>query len=1416
MTSRLIKSLAWILPFLVLCAFWYLVRGQATVPTPVIPELGIAKAPDLEPIVAFDLWVAQRSSSSTLEQGIALARARRSCLKKLIQLDPEAALARAVSSNVRRDLPREVVKLLETPISTSADLTVTIACGLAGGGSRRQQWIDLGDGLLEVFTYGERAEIGSKEKLSVHGIAIDDVMAMLDEPLREWTQGEVAEHGHTGRIAQLGDRLFTIGCDDAIAGARRELREAENTLGPVALPAYRKLALGEINGMSPIARQNGEGGPANAMDLPPVSFSAWTEGPKTMLYIRARFANEPPTSEPLDLLTAQARQAGAEAFWLENSFGKTSLTTTYTSVVTLPLNESAYIGNFNLLLQHARQGAVAANAAWNFNNFNFYTVVTTGAVAAFGYTGVAELGGKGSHLLRDFTTVRTASHEYGHNLGLNHSEYWLTDSVSPIGRDSIPGGYVGDNNDDERIEYAHRFAVMGSQDNSGDFESGRAHYSASDKNRLDWLAQADGDIVSTTTSGTFRLYRHDVPVSQIPNLTLGVARAIKININSSDPTGFASPYRYWLSYRFLPLDGLSQDWLRNGLQVDWRRDASGFRAVMLDMTPYSRDTGPYSAGPAYAFDNADKEDGVLLIGRTFSDTGAGIHFTPVARGGSAPNQWLDVVVNIGPQTNNLAPSITQISVSKLDPAVGEIITLSATATDPNGDPLAYHWDMGDNSVQTGQLNNSAQTKSWSAPGYYHVRCEVSDMKGGRMQATRVISVGSPFSNGVWTNAVGGSWGLNGNWSGGKIAGGEGNTADFSSLNLTANATISLDAARAVGNLVFGDTNPASAATWILSNGTNGSLMLAGSVPTITVNSLGAGSFASIGARLTGTNGFAKSGAGNLILNNAGNSLGGPITINEGNVQLNNASLTQASGVTLNGGALVIATGMANAIGGSITFNGGNLQFNVPPGNDLSAQFTPAPNQPFRINLVGGNEVIFNTTLASPGGTLLKLGTGTLVLNASNSYSGGTTLSGGTLRYGAANALGVGGVAITGNATLQAGHATTLANPISISNGMSAIFDTGVHNTTLGGALTGAGTLTKTGVGSLILASGLDNTLSGGINIIAGRLDVLNGLALTNAPGPISVVSGAAFNYSRNFQNGNDLANPIAIGGPGVGGIGALNLRGNVTATGSINLVSDATISHDFNNAAISGAITGINRTLTLRTLTAGQPGMLVGGPINLGTGGIIVQGAANSGSFSVRLSGNNSYSGDTDVVSGTLMLSDSARIGDSAGLRISNGAVVHLDFMGIDIVGGLVLNGVPKVHGTYGSPASAASNKSAFFAGNGVIQVGPPGYESWAILGNVTDGPNGDSDQDGLVNLIEYALADGEEGGALVGSTLTFTKRGAPYGGDLTYILEVSNSLAPDSWIPAVTHGPAQISIPISYVFTAPKQFARLRVVYFP
>jgi hypothetical protein len=662
-------------------------------------------------------------------------------MKELIRRDPEAALAVAVPYAARQSLPAEVVELLETPVSTSADLDVSLACGGPDGRSilSRRVWLEGTE--REVFAFGDRVHVQSKNRLSLHGIAIDEVMALDDSPVRILDEAEKQDRTLAGLVFQAGHRLYRADSEEVVEKVSSELAASETTLDPDFLPTYRGLATGEMEGVEFLAMQ--DGAPGDDSDLPPEIFSPRTEGAKTMLYIRARFANEGPTSEPVALATVQTEQAKSEAYWAENSYGKGSLATTFTDVVTLPMDGPDYVGNFGGLRNDAAAAALALNSAWNRDNFDFYTIVTNNA--GFPYAGVAQLNNKGSHLIKNYISVRTAAHEYGHNLGLNHSAYWRTDSPSPIGADSAPGGYVGDSPDNERIEYGHKFCVMGAQNGSGDFNEGRAHFTAGNKNRLDWLNTADGDIATTTTSGTFRLYRHDVKQADFGSMTAGVARAIKIDLPATDPTAFGNPYKYWLNYRLLPTNGIAEQWLPHGIQVDWRRDGNGFRSVQLDMTPYTRNST--STNASTNTDNSDKEDGVLVIGRTFSDVGADIHFTATAKGGANPNEYLDVVVNVGTQGSNTPPEIQTLTASSTQVAVNEQVTFTVTASDSDGDTLVYYWDNDDNSIQPNQLNQSTQTKGWGSAGFYVVQAEVSDMKGGKDVQSVVIQVGNPSDTG---------------------------------------------------------------------------------------------------------------------------------------------------------------------------------------------------------------------------------------------------------------------------------------------------------------------------------------------------------------------------------------------------------------------------------------------------------------------------------------------------------------------------------------------------------------------------------------------------------------------------------------------------------------------------------------------
>jgi len=150
-------------------------------------------------------------------------------------------------------------------------------------------------------------------------------------------------------------------------------------------------------------------------------------------------------------------------------------------------------------------------------------------------------------------------------------------------------------------------------------------------------------------------------------------------------------------------------------------------------------------------------------------------------------------------------------------------------------------------------------------------------------------------NGTWTNLIGGSWGNSGNWLAATVAEGAGFTADFSTLNITAAGTVTLDGPRTIGNLKFADTG-ATYYDWTLATGSAGPLTLdaSGGSPTITVGTRAA----TISAVLDGTSGLTKAGGGTLTLSGA-NTYTGDTLINGGTLAVTNGGAINTPLSTLN-------------------------------------------------------------------------------------------------------------------------------------------------------------------------------------------------------------------------------------------------------------------------------------------------------------------------------------------------------------------------------------------------------------------------------------------------------------------------------------------------------------------------------------
>ncbi|HHW8855339.1 TPA: fibronectin-binding autotransporter adhesin ShdA [Salmonella enterica] len=243
------------------------------------------------------------------------------------------------------------------------------------------------------------------------------------------------------------------------------------------------------------------------------------------------------------------------------------------------------------------------------------------------------------------------------------------------------------------------------------------------------------------------------------------------------------------------------------------------------------------------------------------------------------------------------------------------------------------------------------------------------------------------------------------------------------------------------------------------------------------------------------------------------------------------------------------------------------------------------------------------------GSLVKTGTGELTLSGDNSYSGGTTISGGTLTADHADSLGTGTIANSG--VLQVGEGE-------------------LENT-----LSGTGSLVKTGTGELTLSG--DNTYSGGTTITGGTL---------TADHADSLGSGDIDNSGVLKVGEGELENTLSGSGSLVKtGTGELTLSGDNTYSGGTT-ITGGTLTADHADSLGTGAIANSG------VLQVGE-GELEN---TLSGAGSLVK----TGTGELTLSGDNTYSGGTTISGGTLTVDHADSLGsgdiDNSGvLKVGEG-----------------------------------------------------------------------------------------------------------------------------------------------------------------
>ncbi|WP_139974596.1 autotransporter-associated beta strand repeat-containing protein [Ochrobactrum sp. CGA5] len=424
--------------------------------------------------------------------------------------------------------------------------------------------------------------------------------------------------------------------------------------------------------------------------------------------------------------------------------------------------------------------------------------------------------------------------------------------------------------------------------------------------------------------------------------------------------------------------------------------------------------------------------------------------------------------------------------------------------------------------------------------------------------------------------------------------------------------------------------------------------------------------------VTGTAGaLTKTGAGNLVLT-GDDTATGTMTVAAGTLQIGNggSSGSIASNIANSGRVSFYRAGTltyGGVISGSGTVNKGSTGTVIWTGNNTYTGATTIASGTLQIGNGGTTGWLASTSITDDGtlsfnrsdaktysgniggdGSVVKAGSGTLILSGTNTYKGGTTISAGTLQVASDAKLGdaTGTVTLDGG-TLSLAGTITSARSYGITNRNGTI-DTGTNTDTISGVISDkvaneAGALTKTGTGTLVLTGA--NTYSGGTTISGGVLQIGNGGEAGSITGNVANSGTLTFNRSNTLTYGG------VISGTGVlkqSGTGRTILTGANTYTGNTVIEGGVLqVGNDGTSGAISGTVTNSGTLEFKRSDSYTYAGTVSG------TGAL-----QQTGSGTLILTGDNTYTGLTTITSGTLQVGAGGTVGSLSGDIENDSALV--------------------------------------------------------------------------------------------------------------------------------------------------------------
>jgi fibronectin-binding autotransporter adhesin len=389
--------------------------------------------------------------------------------------------------------------------------------------------------------------------------------------------------------------------------------------------------------------------------------------------------------------------------------------------------------------------------------------------------------------------------------------------------------------------------------------------------------------------------------------------------------------------------------------------------------------------------------------------------------------------------------------------------------------------------------------------------------------------------------------------------------------------------------------------------------------------------------ISGSGTLSQNGSGILTLSGA-NTYSGVTNVNAGTLRAGTAgAFSTNSAVTLAGGSTLDLNSFNQSIA-SLTGSG-----NVTLG---SATLT-----------TGDNSSTSYSGIISGSGGLTKAGSGTFTLTGTNSYSGGTTINVGTLAISNGSALGTGDVKLNGGKLLTT-SSLTLSNynnvglgataTISAANGTTLThigqLDMSANATVVFGDAGNAGTVLLDGGGSVNVSSALrvaGGTLQGGSNDLSRYTSYMASTTVDAGAtlqyfttGAIKNLQGAGTVSSTGLTvQGGDFSGVIAgTGGVTKNGTGTLTLTGTNTYSGTTT-INAGTL--QLGNGGSTGSL-GNGDIVDNGVLEIARSDALTLSNAISGTGGL-----TKNGSGTLILTGTNTYSGATNVSSGSLIVNGS-------------------------------------------------------------------------------------------------------------------------------------------------------------------------------